>query len=68
MFNLNVDRECGYTKKAINDLFGVINQLGSIEFCHYYSFIKLFNKWMLYEFNDTKVNLLGEKIMNINDA
>ena len=44
-----VDRECGYSKKATYDLFGVINHIGSIEFGHYYSFIKLFNKGLWYE-------------------
>ena len=34
-----VDRECGYTNKAIYDLFGFINHTGTIEFGHYYSFI-----------------------------
>ena len=63
-----VDRECGYSKKATYDLFGVINHIGSIEFGHYYSFIKLFNKGLWYEFNDTKVNILGDKIINFNDA
>ena len=63
-----VDRECGYTKKATYDLFGVINHIGTIEFGHYYSFIKLFNKGMWYEYNDTKVNILGDKIINFNDA
>ena len=63
-----VDREWWYTKKAIYDLFGVINHIGSIEFWHYYSFIKLFNKGMWYEFNDMKVNILDDKIINFNDA
>ena len=66
--DIYVDRECGYTKNAIYDLFGVINHIGAIEFGHYYSFIKLFNKGMWYEFNDTKVNILGDKIINFNDA
>ena len=41
-------------------LFAVINHTGSLEFGHYYSYIKINNIW--YEFNDNTVQKIGKKI------
>ena len=49
-------------------LLNIINHIGSIEFGHYYSFIKLFNKGMWYKFIDMRVNITGNKIINFDDA
>ena len=50
------------------NLNAVINHIGDVNFGHYYSFIKLYNKNAWYEFNDTEINYIGEKNLDVKNA
>ena len=46
-----------------NSLFGIINLIGNLNFGHYYSYIKFYNRNNWYEFNDTKINFIDKKLL-----
>ncbi len=54
-----IDEECGYKNESIYSLYGIGNHSGSIDFGHYYAYIKLSdNNW--YEYNDSHVSSLSD--------
>ena len=58
-----IDEECGHGNEYRYSLYGIGNHSGTINFGHYYAYIKLNNKtW--YEFNDSSVRKIG----NINTS
>ena len=53
-----IDPECGHSNESRYLLYGIGNHSGSINFGHYYAYIKLNNNsW--YEFNDSYVSPMG---------
>lgn len=53
-----IDPECGHSNESRYSLYGIGNHSGSINFGHYYAYIKLNNSsW--YEFNDSYVSQMG---------
>lgn len=53
-----IDPECGHSNESRYSLYGIGNHSGSINFGHYYAYIKLNNNsW--YEFNDSYVSQMG---------
>ena len=53
-----IDEECGHGDEYNYTLYAIGNHSGTINFGHYYAFIKLNNKdW--YEFNDSRVSKRG---------
>ena len=58
-----VDQELNSDKpKPIYTLFAVVNHAGNMDYGHYFSYIKLYNKQDWYEFNDSSVKNIGNKI------
>ena len=59
-----IDLNLNSESTIIYQLYGDINHKDSLEFGHYYSYIKFFysNEW--YEFNDTEVNELGKDLLD----
>ena len=56
--NKFIDPECGHEKEGEYILYGIGNHSGTINFGHYYAYIKLSDKsW--YEFNDSFVRKMG---------
>ena len=60
--NLNIsryiDKECGHGNEDEYELYGIGNHSGTINFGHYFAYIKLNDKtW--YEFNDSMVSKIG---------
>ena len=49
-----LDHECWNKNDAKYSLYGIGNHSGSIDFGHYYAYIKINNSW--YEFNDSSVS------------
>ena len=53
-----IDNDLEYNGETMYFLFGIINHVGTMEFGHYYSYIKINNNdW--YEFNDDKVTKIN---------
>ena len=50
-----LDHECWNKNDAKYTLYGIGNHSGSINFGHYYAYIKINNSW--YSFNDSSVSL-----------
>ena len=50
-----LDHECWNKNDAKYTLYGIGNHTGSIDFGHYYAYIKINNTW--YEFNDSSVSI-----------
>ena len=59
--NKYIDDECGHAKEGEYILYGIGNHSGSINFGHYYAYIKLNDKYW-YEFNDSYVRKISEGI------
>ena len=59
-----IDYECGYNEESLYVLYGIINHIGSVDFGHYYSYIKVNNQdW--YEFNDVSVKSLDYNFYDV---
>ena len=52
--SIYLDHECWNKNDAKYSLYGIGNHSGSIDFGHYYAYIKINNSW--YEFNDSSVS------------
>ena len=53
-----IDKECGHGNEDEYELYGIGNHSGTINFGHYFAYIKLNDKsW--YEFNDSMVSKIG---------
>ena len=52
--SIYLDHECWNKNDAKYSLYGIGNHSGSIDFGHYYAYIKINNSW--YEFNDSHVS------------
>ena len=53
-----IDDECGHENECQYELYGIGNHSGTINFGHYFAYIKLNDKdW--YEFNDSMVSKIG---------
>ena len=63
-----IDADFKMNINTIYNLFGIINHIGAVNFGHYYSFIKFYNKIDWYEFNDSDVKYIGNKILDIKNA
>ena len=62
-----IDEECGHGNEYKYTLYGIGNHSGTINFGHYYAYIKLNNKaW--YEFNDSMVSKIGYIDLNSSNA
>ena len=59
--NKFIDGECGHAKEGEYILYGIGNHSGTINFGHYYAYIKL-NDRCWYEYNDSYVRKMGEEI------
>lgn len=53
-----VDKECVGSMKTRYNLYGIGNHSGSIDFGHYFAYIKIDGNWI--EFNDSFVSACGE--------
>ena len=54
-----IDEDCGHNNEYIYDLYAIGCHAGDINFGHYFAYIKL-NDQDWYEFNDSKVNYIGD--------
>ena len=63
-----IDEDFKTNINTIYNLFGIINHIGAVNFGYYYSFIKFYNKIDWYEFNDSDVKYIGNKILDIKNA
>ena len=52
----------------MKNLYDVKNHIGSLEFGHYYSYIKLNRENIWYEFNDIEVTELGRELIKCPNA
>ena len=59
--NKFIDGDCGHANDGEYILYGIGNHNGSINFGHYYAYIKLNDKYW-YEFNDSYVRKMSEGI------
>ena len=57
-----LDHECWNKNDAKYSLYGIGNHSGSIDFGHYYAYIKINNSW--YEFNDSSVSSYSKGASN----
>ena len=46
-------------------LFGIIDHIGNLDFGHYYSQIKLYNRNIWCEFNDTKIIFIRKNLLDM---
>ena len=53
-----IDIDCGHANETQYVLFGIGNHSGTINFGHYYAYIKLNDKYW-YEFNDSMVRRIS---------
>ena len=53
----------GYDNNSLYELYSIINHIGMIDFGHYYSYIKLFDDNLWYEFDDSNVKLIGKDLI-----
>ena len=69
ILNINkfIDEDCGHSKEGEYILYGIGNHSGTINFGHYYAYIKLNDKYW-YEFNDSFVSKKGEINTNSTSA
>ena len=56
-----LDDDCGHSRESEYVLYGIGNHSGTINFGHYYAYIKLNDKYW-YEFNDSYVRKMSEGI------
>ena len=59
-----IDKDCGFDKEPMYNLFAIVNHSGSIDFGHYHSYIKFKNSEDFYDFNDSTVTNIGKDIDN----
>ena len=59
-----IDHECGFDKQPIYSLYAVINHQGSMDYGHYFSYIKFQNTQEWYIFNDSSVKSIGKSIQS----
>ena len=57
-----LDEDCGHYNDNEYTLYGIGNHSGSIDFGHYYAYIKINNSW--YEFNDSHVSPYSKRENN----
>ena len=57
-----IDPECGFDKEKIYDLFAILNHQGIMEVGHYFSYIKFHQRNEWYEFNDSSVKKIEQKM------
>ena len=63
-----IDNDFKNNQTAEYNLLGFINHIGTLNFGHYYSYIKLENKTIWYKFDDSKVNRIGNKVEDMDEA
>ena len=63
-----IDKDFKNNQTAEYNLLGFINHIGTLNFGHYYSYIKLENKTIWYKFDDSKVNRIGDKVEDMDEA
>ena len=69
ILNINkfIDEDCGHSKEGEYILYGIGNHSGTINFGHYYAYIKLNDKYW-YEFNDSYIRRISEINTNSTSA
>ena len=63
-----IDFDFGYDNNSIYELYSIINHVGKIDFGHYYSYIKLYDDNLWYEFDDSNVKLIGSELIDYDKA
>ena len=65
--NLNnfIDKSCGFSNNCYYSLYGIANHTGTIDFGHYFAYIKIEGNW--FEFNDSLVKPIG-RIQNVSSS
>ena len=63
-----IDKDCGFDKQPLYNLFAIVNHLGSIDFGHYHSYIKFKDSEDFYDFNDSTVTKIGRNINKFPNA
>ncbi len=65
--NLNnfIDKSCGFSNNCYYSLYGIANHTGTIDFGHYFAYIKIEGNW--FEFNDSLVKSIG-RIQNVSSS
>ena len=63
-----IDFDFGYGNNSVYELYSIINHVGKIDFGHYYSYIKLYDDNLWYEFDDSNVNLIGKELTDFDKA
>ena len=63
-----IDIDFGYDNNSLYELYSIINHIGKIDFDHYYSYIKLYNDNLWYEFDDSNVKLIGKELIDYDKA
>ena len=56
-----IDFDFGYNNNSHYELYSKINNVGKIDFGHYYSLIKLYDDNLWYEFDDSNIKLIGKE-------
>ena len=67
ILNINkfIEKDLVNDNNPTYELFAVINHQGTVDFGHYFSYIKFHHKEDWYEFNDSQVKYIGKNIENI---
>ena len=63
-----IDFDFGYDNNSLYELYSIINHVGKIDFGHYYSYIKLNDDNLWYEFDDSNVKLIGKELTDYDKA
>ena len=63
-----IDIDFGYDNNSLYELYSIINHIGKIDFGHYYSYIKLYDDNLWYEFDDSNVKLIGKELIDYDKA
>lgn len=57
-----IEKDIGNDNRPTYELFAVVNHQGTVDFGHYFSYIKFYRKEDWYEFNDSQVKYIGKNI------
>ena len=63
-----IDKDCGFDKEPMYNLFAIVNHSGNIDFGHYNSYIKFKDSEDFYDFNDSVVTNIGKDIDSFPNA
>ena len=63
-----IDHDCGFDNEPFYYLYAVINHIGNMESGHYFSYIRMLKTKEWYEFNDSVVKKIENKIESFPNA